>query len=63
MYRWILTRKAAALTSMEGMRKARVLPVPVLALASTSTPEMMIGRVPACTGVMCVYLLQPTRTR
>ena len=34
---------------MAGIRKARVLPVPVLACARTSCPARIVGSVAACT--------------
>lgn len=34
---------------MEGIRKAKVLPVPVLAWARRSCSDKMVGRVAACT--------------
>mmetsp|Transcript_7803 Transcript_7803/g.12174 ORF Transcript_7803/g.12174 Transcript_7803/m.12174 type:complete len:222 (-) Transcript_7803:251-916(-) len=46
---------AAKMRSIAGRRKPRVLPVPVLAFASTSLPCRETGRVCACTRVIRSY--------
>ena len=43
--------------SMAGMRKARVLPVPVLALQTRSTPDKKTGNEAACTFVHVSYFI------
>ena len=49
---------AEALTlSIAGMRKARVLPVPVLALQTRSTPDRKTGSEAACTFVHVSYFI------
>lgn len=43
--------------SIAGMRKARVLPVPVLALQTRSTPDRKTGSEAACTFVHVSYFM------
>lgn len=43
--------------SMAGMRKARVLPVPVLALQTRSAPDKKTGSDAACTLVQVSYFI------
>src|SRR6185312_1111933 len=47
----VLVRGAAARASSTGMENARVLPVPVCAVTTTSRPSIMGGIACACTGV------------
>ena len=47
----VLLARLRSRRSQVGMQKPNVLPVPVLALASTSLPARQCGRHASCTGV------------